>query len=135
MGLGHLDFFQVFLDRSYSCLPLLLAFPRGVSAAVILVLNWRENRSNMFKINRFINQTRTSVLTSKQLFVYEHKLFSLPPQQSSTRFLDIYQVHTFVSFPNFYIYSFISYIFIYGFSLFSMQFGNKQAIEKERARL
>ncbi|XP_044482773.1 uncharacterized protein LOC123209083 [Mangifera indica] len=59
----------------------------------------------MFKINRFINQTRTSVLTSKQLFVYEHKLFSLPPQQSSTRFLDIYQ------------------------------FGNKQAIEKERARL
>ncbi|KAJ4724982.1 hypothetical protein OWV82_003913 [Melia azedarach] len=60
----------------------------------------------MFRINRVIKQTRAaSILTSKQLFSHEDKLFPLPSQISSPRFLDFYQL------------------------------GNKQAIEKERARL
>ncbi|KAH9660382.1 mitochondrial ATPase complex subunit ATP10 [Citrus sinensis] len=60
----------------------------------------------MFRINRLINQTRASLITSKQLLTHEHKLFPQHyAQKSSTRFLDIYQL------------------------------GNKQAVEKERARL
>ncbi|XP_031264693.1 uncharacterized protein LOC116123044 isoform X2 [Pistacia vera] len=57
----------------------------------------------MFRINRFIKQTRTSILTSNQFFSYEHNLFCLPPQQSST--------------------------------LFIQQFWDKQAKEKERAKI
>ncbi|KAK9185790.1 hypothetical protein WN943_026149 [Citrus x changshan-huyou] len=46
----------------------------------------------MFRINRLINQTRASLITSKQLLTHEHKLFPQHyAQKSSTRFLDIYQ--------------------------------------------
>lgn len=49
--------------------------------------------ANMFRINRLINQTRASLITSKQLLTHEHKLFPQHyAQKSSTRFLDIYQV-------------------------------------------
>ncbi|XP_007016013.2 PREDICTED: mitochondrial ATPase complex subunit ATP10 isoform X2 [Theobroma cacao] len=63
----------------------------------------------MLRVNRVVSQTRASILTCKQLLNHEQKLLPFPPQhfarKSSNRFLDIYQL------------------------------GNKEAIEKERARL
>lgn len=63
----------------------------------------------MLRVNRAINKARASISSSPQFFNYEEKLFSLPIQhfarRSSNRFLDFYQ------------------------------FGNKEAIKKERERL
>ncbi|XVF69054.1 hypothetical protein PTKIN_Ptkin11bG0050300 [Pterospermum kingtungense] len=63
----------------------------------------------MLRVNRVINQARTSISACEQLLNHEQRLFPFPPQhfarKSSIRFLDIYKL------------------------------GSKKEIEKERARL